>query len=228
MIVGVMKVLTARLGALVVLLGVLSVACGGGTVEGNTEYRDEEQRARFELPEAWNVYTPDRLVDLGVVESSPFLVGVLPGLGEVGYLSGYVMFDAAPSAGSDVLWDSVGEASYPVGAQVVRSLTEEDALRLSLADMADVAYFPPVGWVRHNQSVLEKVSLGAGFDGVEAATLFTDPESGSAGVVVSKSVVSGDGEWLLSIAVGCSEACFEHYADEMRAVVDLWVVNTRW
>ncbi len=201
--------------ALTVLFALLAAACSSG-VSGNV-YEDPNERVLFELPEGWHIYDQSELSQL---EQVP-LVGnesALPVISSVA-------FDGAPGRSLDNLSSNVATAAYPIGVQVIRSVTSEQRDLLSRALLEDAVF--SYSSLESAQEILsEDFSFGNDFDGIRRFVGFIDSTTSEQGAIYFVSVTDPTDSTIYTMAAGCSVTCFQQYQAQIQEVVDSWLVNT--
>ncbi len=202
---------------LVLGLFLVLAACGTGNPD-TTVYRDAQDRSLFELPREWNLYRAEEIRQVSPIPFVPDLGGYRP--------ISYVAFDGA--AGRDLgnlALDAVA-SPFPVGAHIIRQVTEEERDLLSRRLMAISAY----DITRSGPGVeidTWDFSFGRDFSGIGATVGLTSDDGRNQGLVYVLAVTNPDGTELYSMAAGCSLECFARESEDIVAAVRSWVVNTR-
>lgn len=206
--------------------GVLAVtliasSCGSGTDAGLQAVRDSADPPLmfFEVPTEWSVY---RSADLAGTTATPFVATTgdftLP-------VESRVVFQGA-GLDAGIPDDNPSDSAVPVGSAVVRTIpaTQRDLIsRYWLAELVVPYHSQPAA----NLEYKEDVSVGAGFDGVQLIVTYNDAETDADAAVIFISVTDPEVTRMYSIAVGCSIPCFNEHVDDIVAVIDSWLVNTR-
>ncbi len=193
----------------------LAAACGSGD-KGNV-YEDPDERVLFELPDGWNVYEQDELMGLSDV---PFATDTsdLPVISSVA-------FDGAPGRSVDNLVTSIASANYPIGSQVIRSVSSDQRDLLSRSLLEDTVF--SYNRLESAQEIVnEDFSFGSDYDGIRRFVGFVDGTTSEQGAIYFVSVTDPTDSTIYTMAAGCSVACFQQYQAEIQEVVDSWLVNT--
>ena len=206
-----------RVLATLIVGAFMLTACGVGNPD-TTTYRDTENRSLFELPNEWNLYRADELVQIGPVPFLPDIGGYRP--------VSYVAFDGAAGRNLENLALDVTESPFPVGAQIIRQISPDEKEILSRRMMAMSAYNVqnPGQGVEIN---IEDFSFGRDYEGIRAFVGFTREDGGLEGLVYVLAVTNPEVTELYSMAAGCSLDCFSRQQEHILEAVDSWVVNTR-
>jgi hypothetical protein len=194
-------------------------ACGSGSDSGVQQVRDSAQEMYFEVPEEWAVFLSD---DLAGLTDTPFVSQdaalSLPVFSRV------VFHAAGPDAGLPAA--NTSDLDYPVGAAVVRTIPasmRDQISRYWLAELVIPYHSQPVA----QEELKEDVTVGDGFDGVKVLVLYNDAATESDAAAFLISVTDPEVEFMYSIAIGCSLACFNEHVQDIVDIVDSWLVNTR-
>ena len=194
------------------------VACATGETD-TKPYRDSEDRTLFYLPNEWNHYKADEIIQLA---ATPFI----PDLGAYPAVS-YIAFDGAEARNLENLTLDVANSPFPIGANIVRQIGSEEKELLSRTIMANTAY-DLVGAAQGVESIESTdFSFGNGYDGIRRLVGITDDDGELQGVLYLLAVTNPDSTELYSIAAGCSLTCFTEHRDNIYEAVDSWVVNTK-
>ena len=210
-----------QLRALATLIAAAMVltACGGGSPD-KTTYRDADDRTLFELPNDWNLYPADELVQIG--RPVPFL----PDIGGYRPIS-FVAFDGAAGRSLENLKLEVAMSPYPIGAQIVRQIGPDERSLLSRHILALSAY-DMVNAAQGIQMIeSEDFSFGRDYDGVRRLVGVTNEDGRIEGAVYILAVTNPEVTEIYSMAAGCSLACFNRQSTEIFEAVNSWAVNTR-
>lgn len=209
-----------RLAAWVIAVSLILGACAtGGSGSEFQTYQDPDNRTLFELPSDWNHYILDQLTQL---ESVPFI----PDLGGYQPIT-YVAFDgAAGVANLQNMTIDVTESPYPVGARIIRSITQTEKEELSRSTLTSSVYeFASAQGLQNIQ--VSDFSFGNAYDGVRKLVGVTSEDGVEEGAIYMVVVTNPEVTEMYSMAVGCSLACFQERSDEIFKAVDSWLVNTR-
>ena len=207
-----------RLALSLVVLGLVATACGSSST-GVTEYKDPEDRALFVIPDDWNLYQADELVDVSVVPFSTQFTDGLPVIQQVA-------FDGAAGRDINNLSVSAAAATYPVGAFTVRSIGAANRDFVSRSVLEEMVV--PQGLFEQGSELLaEDFDFGRNYEGIRRFIPFQDSTTEDQGVVYFVTVTNPDETAIYTIAAGCSTACWETFQDDIVGVVDSWIVNTR-
>lgn len=193
------------------------VACGGGSPDSTT-YRDIENRSLFELPNEWNLYPADELIQITPVPFLPDIGGYRP--------ISFVAFDGAAGRSLDNLTVDVTTSPYPIGAHIIRQISPEEKDLLSRRIMALSAYDVTEG----GQGVTVDTwdfTFGRDFTGIGATVGLTNEDGRRQGLVYVLAVTNPEVTELYSMAAGCSLDCFTRQSEQIVEAVDSWAVNTR-
>ncbi len=202
----------------IAVLSFVAAACGG--VADQIEYKDPADRALFKIPNDWHLYSSDELAGLAEV---PFVTPT--GATPLSVLI-QVAFDGAPGREVSNLDVSVASARYPVGVYTVRSVGFEDRNILSRQLLSE-AVLSPLKYTPGQEILTEDFDFGRDYDGIRSFVAFTETATADRGIVYFISVTDPEDTRVFSMAAGCSNACWESYADDIVKVVDSWLVNTR-
>lgn len=201
----------------VAAFALVATACGGPGDPQTLTFKDPQERAVFEVPGDWHLYSAD---ELAAVPSIPFAnPGDYPIVAQVG-------FDGGPGRAAGNLMESIASVGYPVGTYTVRAIGAEardDLSRGVLQDLviSDNAY-------QFGQVLLsEDFDFGQDFEGIRRWIPFVDQTTSQTGLVYFISVTDPADTTVFTMAAGCSDVCWEQYAEEIIGVVDSWIVNTR-
>ena len=207
-----------RLAALGAALAVTVSACGSSNPDVVT-YRDPDRHSLFELPTEWNLYEGDQLTQVSipfVIQGQDFQLPVIS----------QMAFDGAPDSDPDNVGNSVSTSSFPIGAVTVREIgpDERDFMsRFLLAELV-VPYHSQLG----SEEILKQdFVFDNDFRGVQLAIAYTDSVTEAEAAVYLISVTDPNVTRMYSIAVGCSLDCFSTHQEDIVAVVDSYLVNTR-
>ena len=195
----------------------IAAACGGSGDGGSIKFQDPDDRAVFEVPDDWHLYSAD---ELAAVSFIPFAnEGLFPIVAQIG-------FDGGPGRATTNLTESIAAVGYPVGTYTVRSIGTEarDVVSRGLLQdlvISDNAY-------QFGQVLLsEDFDFGKDFEGIRRWIPFVDQTTAQTGLVYFMSVTDPADPTVFTMAAGCSDVCWEQYAEEIIGVVDSWIVNTR-
>lgn len=213
-----MKGMQLRIVAVVAALGLLVAACSAG--ESSTQsITDADQLTRIDIPAGWEHYSSDAMSGLA---GTPF-VAQAQGL-EMPVVSRFA-FDASPiPTPENLLVPSL--ADFPVGSSVVRRISPEARDQINRYLLAEVVV-PYHSSSQNRELIKEDIDLGDDFAGVHVAVVYTEPSTDQDTGVLLISATNPDVTFLYQVAVGCSLECFQTYEEDIRAVVDSWLVNTR-
>ncbi len=196
----------------------LLAACSEGE-SGITTYRDPDRNSLFELPSHWNLYEGESLTGVTVpfiTQGADFQLPVLS----------QIAFDGAPTPDPANLTGSVSTSQYPIGTVAVREIggQERDFIsRFLLAELV-VPYHSQTG----SEEILKTdFEFENDFRGVQLAVAYTDAITEEQAAVYLISVTNPEVTKMYSIAVGCSLDCFGRNQEEIVAIVDSYLVNTR-
>lgn len=209
---------TRRVAAWAAALAVLAVACGGTGSADTLRYKDPDDLALFDVPKDWNLYTEDELTQ----QNLPFVTNFVDTLP----IASVAAFDAGTGRSVANLQQPVSSVRYPVGTFVVRDVSRGERDLLSRASLETLVLWPEFYTVT-SRGANDDFDFGNDYEGIRRVLQFEDSTTQERGVVAFVSVTNPDDSLILSMAVGCSEECFEQFADEIIEVVDSWVVNTR-
>ena len=192
-------------------------ACASGDPD-TQRYVNADDQSLFELPNDWNVYGADDLVQLGSV---PFLPnnGINPAIVSIA-------FDGAAGRNPDNLALATTASPYPIGAHLIRTIGQSERNFISRQVLAESAYdlLSAQGVELVND---EDFSFGRDFDGIRRLYGFNNDDGQLEGVVYMVAVTNPDSTRLYSMSIGCSLTCFNEQSDEIYKAVDSWLVNTR-
>lgn len=207
-----------RLAVSVAVLGLVAAACSAGE-SALTTYQDPDQQSLFELPSNWNFYEGENLAGVTVpfiTQGTDFQLPVVS----------QVAFDGAPARDSANLTGSISLSQFPLGSATVREIGEGERdfiSRFLLAELV-VPYHSQLG----SQELLKQdFAFDDDFRGVQVAVAYTDAVTEEDAAVYLISVTDPEVTKMYSIAVGCSLDCFDRNQDQILAVVDSYLVNTR-
>ncbi len=209
--------LTIAAGMLLTALA--AVACGTAADSGLQSVRDSEREMFFEVPTEWSVF---RSEDLAGLTETPF-VNQDTDL-NLPVFSRVVFHGAGPDAGIPAV--NTADQEFPVGAAVVRSIPaslRDQISRYWLTELVIPYHAQPVA----QEEIKEDISLGEGFDGVKLLVVYNDAATETDAAAFLISVTDPEVEFMYSIAIGCSLACFNEHAATIVDVIDSWLVNTR-
>ncbi len=209
---------TKRVVASAALLAMFAVACGGGATSNHVQYKDPDDLALFEVPKNWNLYTADELTQ----QNLPFVTNFIDTLP----IASVAAFDAGTGRSVANLEQPVSSVRYPVGSYVVRDVSRGERDLLSRASLETLVLWPEFYTVT-NRAAETDFDFGNDYEGIRRILRFEDLATQQSGVVAFISVTNPDDTLIYSMAVGCSEACFELFVLDIIEVVDSWVVNTR-
>ncbi len=209
---------TKRVLAWAAALAVVAAACGGTGSSDTFRYKDPNDLALFDVPKDWNVYTEDELTQ----QNLPFVTNFVDTLP----IATVTAFDAGTGRNVANLQQPVSSVRYPVGSFVVRDVSRGERDLLSRASLETLVLWPEFFQVT-NRGANDDFDFGNKYEGIRRVLQFEDQTTQERGVVAFISVTNPDDSLILSMAVGCSEVCFEQFADDIIEVVDSWVVNTR-
>lgn len=204
--------------AAVAVISSLGIACGGAPSD-RVRYTHPDDLALFEVPRDWHLYTEDELVQ----QSLPFVTNFVDTLP----IASVAAFDAGTGRSIDNLQQPVAAVRYPVGSFVVRDVSRGERDLLSRASLETLILWPEFYTVTNRGTGEDDFDFGNDYEGIRRIVQFQDQATEERGVVAFVSVTNPDDTLIYSMAVGCSEECFERHADEIIEVVDSWVVNTR-
>ncbi|MDH3498514.1 MAG: hypothetical protein OEM97_00180 [Acidimicrobiia bacterium] len=201
----------------VLISALVLVATACGSAQSSSVYEDPDERVLFEIPDGWNVYDNAELAQLQEV---PFTAGSteLPVLANVA-------FDGAPGRSVENLNTSIASATFPIGAQVIRSVSSSQRDLLSRQLLEDTVF--SFSTLESTQDILtEDFSFGGDYDGIRRFIGFVDDGTSEQGAIYFVSVTDPGDTTIYTMAAGCSVACFEQYQTQIVEVVDSWLVNT--
>ena len=199
------------------LAAVLS-ACGGGNPDTIT-YRDAENRSLFELPNDWHLYRADELVRVAPV---PFL----PETG--GNILSFVAFDGAAGRNLGNVALDAAASEFPVGAQIIRQISDTERNDISNRSMALSAYNAyTAGLGVEMLDLVDDPAFDRNYDGIRGYLGVTLQDGSLEGVIYVRAVHNPDMTELFSMAAGCSLDCFTRERQAIEEAVNSWVVNTR-
>ena len=208
---------TLRTGVVSVAAVLFIAACGGGNSDTVT-YRDAENRSLFELPNEWNLYRADELIQIVPVPFLPDIGGYRP--------ISFVAFDGAAGRSLDNLAVDVTTSPYPIGAHIIRQISPDEKDLLSRRIMALSAYDVMDGGQGVNVDTWD-FTFGRDYKGIGASVGLTNEDGRRQGLVYVLAVTNPEGTELYSMAAGCSLDCFTRQGEQIVEAVDSWVVNTR-
>ena len=202
-----------RSAALLCVVFLALAACATST--GNV-YEDAQERSLFEIPEGWNIYEGDELAQVSQVPfSTP--AEALPVIDTVA-------FDGGPGHSVHNLSASIATSPFPVGSQVIRSVSSTGRDALSRLLLENIVMHPDT--LESSQEVVdEDFTFGNDYEGIRRFRSFVDATTSETGVAYFISVTDPEDTMIYTMAAGCSAACFEQHRDEIREVVDSWLVN---
>lgn len=200
-----------------VFLASLVVACGGSPEDGSIRFQDPDDRAVFDVPNDWHLYSAD---DLAAIPSVPFANdGAYPVVAQIG-------FDGGPGRATTNLSESIAAVGYPIGTYTVRTIGSENRDDLSRSVLQDLVISDNA--YQFGQVLLsEDFEFGEDFEGIRRWIPFVDQTTAETGLVYFISVTDPLDTTVFTMAAGCSEVCWEQHAEEIIGVVDSWIVNTR-
>lgn len=202
----------------VALAAVLS-ACGGGGNPDTITYRDAENRSLFELPNDWHLYRADELVQVAPV---PFL----PDVG--GNILSFVAFDGAAGRNLVNVSQDAAASEFPVGAQIIRQISDTERNDISNRSMALSAYNAyTAGLGVEMLDLVDDPSFDRNYDGIRGYLGVTLQDGSLEGVIYVRAVHNPEMTELYSMAAGCSLDCFTRERQAIEEAVNSWVVNTR-
>ena len=208
-----------RASASAAALAVLLSACGGGGNPDTITYQDAEDRSLFELPNDWHLYDADELVQ---VLPAPFL----PDTG--GNIVSLVAFDGAAGRDLDNVALDAAASEFPVGAQIIRRISDSERNDISNRSMAMSAYnvySSGLGVEMYN--LVDDPAFDRDYDGIRGYLGVTLQDGSLEGVIYVRAVHNPDMTELYSMAAGCSLDCFTREQEAIEGAVNSWVVNTR-
>ena len=208
---------TKRMVASAALFAMLATACGGGATSNNVQFKDVDDLALFEVPKDWNLYTADELTQ----QNLPFVTNFIDTLP----ITSVAAFDAGTGRSVANLEQPVSTVRYPVGAYVVRDVSTGERDLLSRASLETLVLWPEFYTVTNRANETD-FDFGNDYEGIRRILRFDDQATQQSGVVAFISVTNPDDSLIYSMAVGCSEECFQLFALDIIEVVDSWVVNT--
>jgi len=208
---------STRLAVWTAVIAMLAVACGG-VGSNRLEYKDPDDLALFEVPDDWNLYTADELTQ----QNLPFVTNFVDTLP----IASLAAFDAGTGRSVTNLEQPVSSVRYPVGSYVVRDVSRSERDLLSRSSLERMVLWPEVFTVT-SRGANDDFDFGNNYEGIRRILQFEDLATQERGVVAFVSVTNPDDSQILSMAVGCSEECFEQFTEQIIEVVDSWVVNTR-
>ncbi|MDE0169299.1 MAG: hypothetical protein OXS29_07255 [bacterium] len=213
-----MRRLLRALASAAALAALLS-ACGGGGNPDTITYRDAEDRSLFELPNDWHLYRADELVQVAPV---PFL----PDTG--GNIVSFVAFDGAAGRNLGNVALDAAASEFPVGAQIIRRISDTERNDISNRSMALSAYNAyTAGLGVEMLNLVDDPSFDRNYDGIRGYLGVTLQDGSLEGVIYVRAVHNPDMTELYSMAAGCSLDCFTRERDVIEEAVNSWVVNTR-
>lgn len=192
-------------------------ACGGDS--SRTEYKDPNDLALFKVPSDWNVYNA---TEVSNQPSLPFAINFADSVP----ISSIMAFDAAPGRNPVNLAKPIASVRYPVGTYVVRQVSRSERELLSRGSLESLVLWPEFYTVVA-RGAEEEVDLGNEFEGIRRILRFEDVTTQDRGMVAFVSVTNPDDSLIYSMAVGCSEVCFDQYNTDIIEVIESWAVNTR-
>ena len=208
-----------RIVAAATLFVMVSVACGGARSD-RTEYKDPDDLALFEVPSEWNIYIADELT----LQDLPFVTSFVDTLPIISVAA----FDGRVGRNVTNLEQPVSLVRYPVGAFVVRNVSPTERDLLSRATLETLILWPEFYTVTNRGPNIDTdFDFGNDYVGIRRVVRFEDMATQENGIVAFASVTNPDDSLIYSVAVGCSEQCFEQFAEDIIEVIDSWIVNTR-
>ncbi|MFQ5948702.1 MAG: hypothetical protein ACE5KX_07570 [Acidimicrobiia bacterium] len=207
---------------MVLVLALASGACSGSGDKDVLTYKDPDRYSLFKIPTDWNLYDKD---DLSGLAGLPFVVRAsnfpLPVISQVA-------FEGSPTRDPANLVQPLSTADFPIGAAVVRTIGSEQRDYISRYHLAElvVPYHSQLEAGEAGELLKEDFAFDD-FAGVRLVLWYTDAQTEETAGVYLISVTDPEVTRMYSIAVGCSERCWELYRDDIASVVDSWLVNTR-
>ncbi len=203
---------------LVAIVALIAAACGGGDSDSLT-YKDPDRLTLFEIPATWNLYTTE---DLSAVTEVPFVVQgrdfTLPVISRVA-------FEGSPSRNVSNLAQPISRLDFPVGSAVVRSIGPSMRDLVSRYLLTEVVV--PYRQAPQSQEILKTdLQFADDWEGVQVVVQYTESATSEDAAVFMASITDPEQTRLFSIAVGCSVDCFNTYIEDIRGIVDSWLVNT--
>lgn len=208
-----------RLVGLLVALALILVACGGSGQPDIITYKDPNRYTLFKVPGHWNIYEGADLAGIRipfVTQGADFELPVIS----------QVAFDGSPSRDPSNITESISTAPYPIGVVAVRAIgdTQRDLIsRFLLAELVVPYHNQPAS----QELLKEDFEFDRDYEGVQLAVAYTDSTTNEDAAVFLISVTDPEVTRMYSIAVGCSLSCFNQNQEEILAVVDSYLVNTR-
>lgn len=206
-----------RIVASATVFVMFAVACGGPRSD-RIEYRDPDDLPLFEVPKEWNIYTADELT----LQNLPFVTSFVDTLP----IASIAAFDGRVGRNVTNLAQPVSLVRYPVGAFVVRNVSPTERDLLSRATLETLVLWPDFYTVT-SRGINTDFDFGNDYEGIRRVIRFEDMATQENGIVAFASVTNPDDSLIYSVAVGCSEQCFEQFAEDIIEVIDSWVVNTK-
>lgn len=201
------------------LAGALLAACSASDADLR-RYTDPDERTLFAVPPEWNLY---EFGEMAALDPLPFTAPV-QGLTFAPISS--VGFDGGPLHDPANLQTDLLEATYPIGASVVRRIGPAERDFLSRFTLTQ-SVIPYRSLTNAQEITKEDFTFGNGFDGVRVLVSYTDATGQQVGVAYMISVTDDDEELMYSMVAGCSFECYRDNRDSIEGVVDSWLVNTR-
>ena len=207
-----------RLVALTLAAGLVAGACGGGD-DNSLVYKDPDRLTLFEIPSSWHLFTQDELSSITEV---PFVVQgqdfTLPVISRVG-------FAGSPNRDVASLALPVSTSDFPVGSAVVRSIGPSLRDLVSRYLLTEVVV--PYRSAANSQEIIKSdLQFDDDWEGVQVVVQYTEQATAEDAAVFLASITDPEQSRLFSIAVGCSVDCFNTHIEQIRSIVDSWLVNT--
>ena len=203
---------------LVAALATVVSACGEGSSETIT-YHDADDRSLFELPNDWHLYPADELVQVAPV---PFL----PDTG--GHMVSFVAFDGAAARNLGNVALDAAASEYPLGAQIIRQISDTQRNDISNRSMALSAYnVDSAGLGVEMLNLVDDPEFDRNYDGIRGYLGVTLEDGTLEGVIYVRAVHNPEMTELYSMAAGCSVDCFTRERQTIEEAVNSWIVNTR-
>lgn len=181
-------------------------------------YSDSDNRMIFDLPSDWNYYLADSLVQFDTIPIIPRIGSPIPDT--------YIAFDGAAGADPANVTIPVTAAPFPVGAQIIRSISLEEKQLISRQSLLEATYdFQSAQGIEIYSA--GDFSFGDDFDGISGVYGVTNNDGAEQGAIYVVAVTNPDATVMYSMAIGCTLSCFNSRSEEIVNAVESWLVNTR-
>jgi hypothetical protein len=202
------------LAASVVAAALVLAACGGS---GYHYVKSSEDRTFFKVPDDWELYDNDTLLDAASSDLSE------EELDEVRATQWAAVFDAHPSPALAHLANKA--PNYPVGRAIVQDLSPESADGISLMTLRNVFYDVDTKIEKDTGRVIsyEPVERNGGFHG---SHLVVQLSTAKGDMVVNQIALLDQGTTkVYALAIACSVKCYDENESRIEQVMDSWTVE---